>query len=54
MNIDITEDSITVTARHLSGGAGLGGTDAHALQEWLLHFGKYSQDLRQANTNMVD
>jgi hypothetical protein len=31
-DLDITKDTIKVTARRLSGGAGLGGTDAHALQ----------------------
>jgi hypothetical protein len=41
--LDITEDSIEVTACRLSGGAGLGGTDAYALQQWLLCFGKTSQ-----------
>jgi hypothetical protein len=54
VDLDITEDSIEVTARRLSGGAGLGGTDAHALQQWLLRFGKASRTLRQASAEMVD
>ncbi len=33
VDLDITEDSIAVTARHLSGGAELGGMDAQALQQ---------------------
>jgi hypothetical protein len=43
VDLNITEDTIKVTARRLSGGAGLGGTDAHALQQWLLRFGKSSR-----------
>jgi hypothetical protein len=54
VDLDITEDTIKVTTRRLSGGAGLGGTDAHALQQWLLHFGKSSRLLRQATADLVD
>jgi hypothetical protein len=54
VDLDITEDSIEVTARRLSGGAGLGGTDAHALQQWLLRFGRSSRLLRQATADLVD
>jgi hypothetical protein len=54
VDLDITEDTIEVTACRLSGGAGLGGTDAHALQQWLLRFGKSSRLLRQAAADLVD
>jgi hypothetical protein len=54
VDLDITEDTIEVTARRPSGGAGLGGTDAHALQQWLLRFGKSSRLLRQATTDLAD
>jgi hypothetical protein len=55
VDLDITEDTIEVTARHLSRGAGLGGTDAaHVLQQWLLRFGKSSRLLRQATAHLVD
>jgi hypothetical protein len=33
VDLNITEDSIEVTARCLSRGAGLGGMDAHTLQQ---------------------
>jgi hypothetical protein len=49
VDLDITEDTIEVTARRLSRGAGLGGTDTHALQQWLLQYGQASQLLQQAN-----
>ncbi len=42
VDLDITKDSIEVTAHCLSRGAGLRGTDAHVLQEWLLLFSKAS------------
>jgi hypothetical protein len=53
VDLAITGDSIKVTAQSLSGGAGLGGTDAHALQQGLLRFGKSSRDLRQTTADMV-
>jgi hypothetical protein len=54
VDLDITEDSIEVTAHRLSRGTALGGTDTHALQQWLLHFKKSSQDLRQTTADIVD
>jgi hypothetical protein len=35
-------------------GAGLGGTDAHALQQWLLRFRKASCTLQQAFAKLVE
>jgi hypothetical protein len=54
VDLGITKDTIEVTARYLSRGAGLGGTDAHLLQQWLLWFGKSSRLLQQATANLVD
>jgi hypothetical protein len=54
VDLDITEDTVEVTARPLSGGAGLGGTDARAPQQWLLCFGKASRPVRQAIADLVD
>jgi hypothetical protein len=54
VDLNITEDTIKVTARRLSGGAGLGGTDSHALQQWLLRFEKSSCLLRQATADLDD
>jgi hypothetical protein len=54
VDLNITEDTFEVTARRLSGGAGLGGTDAHALQQWLLRFGKSSRLLQQATADLVE
>jgi hypothetical protein len=38
-------DAVKKVARRLSGSAGLGGTDSHALQHWLLQFGVASRKL---------
>jgi hypothetical protein len=35
-DLNVTEDSVEKVARHLSGAAGLGGTNACALKHWLL------------------
>jgi hypothetical protein len=53
VDLNITEDSIEVTARSMSGGAWLGGTDAHGLQQWLLCYGKASRILPQATAELV-
>ena len=48
VDVDITADVVESVARRLTGSAGLGGTDAHALKHWLLKFGKVSAELREA------
>jgi hypothetical protein len=47
-DLDITEDVVEMVARRLSGSAGIGGTDSHALTHWLLSFGEASRKLRLA------
>ena len=37
--VDITDDTVTEVAGHLSRGARLGGTNLASLQHWLLIFG---------------
>ena len=44
--VDITDDTVTVVAGRLSGGAELGGTNSVSLQHWLLQFGAASRELR--------
>jgi hypothetical protein len=46
VHLDITEHSVEKVAGRVSGSAGLGGTDAHALSHWLLKFGAASRRLR--------
>jgi hypothetical protein len=48
VDLSITEDVVETVAKRLAGSAGLGGTDAHALTNWLLQFGVASQKLRVA------
>jgi hypothetical protein len=36
VGLDISEDAVKGIARRLSGTAGLGGTDSHALKHWSL------------------
>jgi hypothetical protein len=38
VDVDITEEAVEKVARQLSGSAGLGGTDSHALKHWLHRF----------------
>ena len=47
VEVDITEGAVEKVARRLSGSAGLGGTDSHALKHWLLRFGVTSQKFAQ-------
>ena len=44
--VDITENTVIEVAGRLSGGAGKGGEDSVILQNWLLHFGAESRELR--------
>ena len=44
--VDITEDTVTVVAGGLSGGAGQGRKDSVSLQHWFLRFGASSAELR--------
>ncbi len=54
VDLDVTEDTVEQVARRLSGSAGPGGSDAQALQHWLLRFGGASQELRRAVAGLVD
>ena len=53
VDVDITEDIVEQVARRLSGSAGPGGSDAQAIQQWLLRFGGASQELRRAVAKFV-
>jgi hypothetical protein len=48
VDVDITESVVEHVASRLSGAAGPGGADAHALSHWLLRFGASSKRLRAA------
>ena len=52
--MDITEDLVEDVAKHLSGGAGPGGTDAVDLTNWLLPFGEESKPLRTSLTCLTE
>jgi hypothetical protein len=47
-DVDVTPEVVEHVAGRLTGSAGLGGSDAHALGHWLLKFGTSSQRLRSA------
>ena len=47
-NVNITDETVEQVARKLSGSAGLGGSDTHALKHWLLKFGDASLKLQKA------
>ena len=47
IKLDITNDTVLAVAAKLSGGAGPGGIDSLTLQNWLLPFGKESNQLRE-------
>ena len=44
--VDTTNDTVTEVAGHIYGGAGPGGTESVSLQNWILHFGTVSGELR--------
>ena len=54
VDVDVTEETVEKVARRLSGSAGVGGTDSHALQHWLLRFGAVSRKLRAVVAKLVD
>jgi hypothetical protein len=54
VKVNITVDAVKKVARRLSGSAGLGGTDSHALKHWLLRFGVASLKLREALADCTD
>ena len=51
--LDITGDVVEKVAKKMSGAAGPGGTDAIALQHWLLRFGVESSFLRDAVASLA-
>jgi hypothetical protein len=44
VDVDVAEETVEKVARPLSGSAGVGGADSHALQHWLLRFGAASRN----------
>ena len=52
--LQVTDEDLSSTARHLHGAAGLGGTDAHTLKHWLFHFRQQSQLLRQSLCRLTE
>jgi hypothetical protein len=44
----------TIEYDELSGSAGLGGTDSHALKHWLIRFGVASLKLHEALADFID
>ena len=47
LDIEITEETVFAVAKTMQGGAGPGGTDATAWQNWMLRYGGASTQLRQ-------
>ena len=48
VDLDITEETVSKTARQLKRAAGAGGTNSETIASWLLKFGIYSQRLMNA------
>ena len=48
INVDITSSHVEKAARTLRGSAGPNGVDGNLLQSIILHYGKPSEDLREA------
>jgi hypothetical protein len=48
VDVNICEESIEKVAQKLSGSAGIGGTDSHSLQHWLLRSGTASRKVCKA------
>ena len=53
VELDITEEVCCKVARRLRGSAGPGGSDAVAIQGWLLRYGEASMELRKANAEFT-
>jgi hypothetical protein len=53
VDVDITESVVQHVGSRLSGAAGPGGADAHALSHWLLNFGSSSKLLREALASLA-
>ena len=54
IDIDITEDTVEEVSRHLSGGAGLNGTDSQEMSRWLTCYGPASRELRQTVAELAN
>jgi hypothetical protein len=54
VDIDITEDSVEEVSCHLSGGAGLNGTDSQEISGWLMCYGSASRELRQTVAKLAN
>jgi hypothetical protein len=47
VELDIADDIVQLVASQLTGSAGVGGSDSHAVSHWLLRFGEVSKRLRK-------
>lgn len=54
VDIDITEDTVEEVSCHLSGGAGLNGTDSQEISRWLTCYGSASRELRQTVAKLAN
>jgi hypothetical protein len=54
VDVGITEECVKKVAQCLSSSAGLGGTDSHALQQWLLRFRTASRELHTALAELTE
>ena len=54
VDLDITEEMVSKTARQLKGATGAGGTDSETSASWLLKFATHSQRLREAIARLAN